>query len=113
MSVIDARITGVRAEIDRLTSRATSYSISASEQKKIKREIQDLKLRLANLQAAKPFMVAVPPQQQAAYVVFKKERETSPTKPKIKENNGFGNGDQDAPGNSQFNNNAENAVGKK
>jgi len=26
-------------------------------------------------------------------------------------NNGFGNGDQDAPGNSEFNNNAENAGG--
>ncbi|WP_186009190.1 pilus assembly protein TadG-related protein [Tropicibacter naphthalenivorans] len=31
-------------------------------------------------------------------------------RPKIKQNNGFGNGDQDAPGNSLCNNNAENAT---
>lgn len=35
-----------------------------------------------------------------------------PPKP-TKGNNGFGNGDQDAPGNSEFNNNAENAGGNK
>ena len=34
-----------------------------------------------------------------------------PTTEKVKGNNGFGNGDQDAPGNSEHNNNAENRGG--
>ncbi|MBM9594033.1 hypothetical protein [Roseitranquillus sediminis] len=109
MSVLEARISQVEDEIE--TLRASLNAMSPEEQSALAEEIYGLTLRLSYLNACKIHLVNLPKDEAVAFIEHVIGQVASPSNPRRFQNNGFGNGNQDAPGNSEFNNNAENAGG--
>lgn len=107
MSVLNERILQIEDQIH--TLRNSLSEMSTQEQSGAAEEIHELTLRLSYLKAGKVHLKDLPKNQEAAFIEYVLPRSASPSKPF--QNNGFGNGNQDAPGNSEFNNNAENAGG--
>lgn len=89
MSVLNQRIDQLKVEIDLLSSSMSSGSMSRTDRDLIRRERQKLTLRVAYLQACKPYFSKLSKDRQEAFIIH---TQADPATPHSEKHNRVNNG---------------------